>query len=124
MPLTLTKVCFQRLVDDDLTWLLKQPAGLARDHIEHILRDAPNQYYPKAPHVHKWGHWFMSDCQKVLRRDCENCEASEAKMNWADEKKKKYLNGDDCPQHEWTPWSTNRQICLHCPAIQVRPASP
>lgn len=42
---TMNRETFERLISENLDWLLKQRRSLERDHIEHILRDAPNAYY-------------------------------------------------------------------------------
>jgi hypothetical protein len=46
MPTTLNRSAYEKLVAEDLEWLLKQPRTVERDHIEHILRDSPSKYYP------------------------------------------------------------------------------
>lgn len=46
MPTTLNRKAFEKLVEEDIEWLLKQPRTLERDHVEQILRDAPAKYYP------------------------------------------------------------------------------
>jgi RNA:NAD 2'-phosphotransferase (TPT1/KptA family) len=45
MGTTLNRHAFQRLIDEDLEWLLKQPRTLERDHIEAIVRNSPAQQY-------------------------------------------------------------------------------
>lgn len=42
---TLNRQAFQRLVDEDLEWLLKQPRTLEREHVAEILKAAPELYY-------------------------------------------------------------------------------
>lgn len=42
---TMNREAFERLIEENIAWLLKQPRTLERDHIEHILRDASNAYY-------------------------------------------------------------------------------
>lgn len=37
MTSTLNTTAWQRLIDDDIEWLLKQPRTLERDHIEHLI---------------------------------------------------------------------------------------
>jgi len=39
MPTTLNKEAFQKLVDEDIDWLRKQPRTLEREHVEEIVRD-------------------------------------------------------------------------------------
>ena len=38
MPSEVNKAAWQRLIDEDLRWLLRQRRTLERDHIEHCLR--------------------------------------------------------------------------------------
>jgi hypothetical protein len=38
MGTTMNKQAYARLVEENLEWLLKQPRGLERDHIEAMLR--------------------------------------------------------------------------------------
>ena len=48
MPGTLpvmNREAFQRLVDEDMAWLLAQPRSLERDHIEAILKAIPDYVY-------------------------------------------------------------------------------
>lgn len=40
-----TRAAYQRLVDEDLEWLEKQPRTLERDHIIDIVRDSVERYY-------------------------------------------------------------------------------
>lgn len=49
MPTKLNKRSFQQLIKGDLEWLSKQPRTLERQHIEDMLRDAPDRYYPSEP---------------------------------------------------------------------------
>ena len=41
-----TKATFKKMINGNLDWLLKQPQSLERDHIEDILNDAADHYYP------------------------------------------------------------------------------
>lgn len=41
----MNRAAFEKLIEENLEWLLKQPRTLERDHIEHILKDAPSAYY-------------------------------------------------------------------------------
>lgn len=45
MGTTLNRHAYQRLIDEDLEWLLKQPRTLERDHIEAIVRISPKREY-------------------------------------------------------------------------------
>ena len=47
-PTDLTiKEAFQRLIDRDLEWLMKQPRSLERDHIEAIIKQMPDLHYER-----------------------------------------------------------------------------
>lgn len=59
MGTTLNRHAYQRLVDEDLEWLLKQPRSLEREHIEGIVRQSPDLYYradkePTPPNQHSY----------------------------------------------------------------------
>lgn len=45
MGTTLNRHAYQRLINEDLEWLLKQPRTLERDHIEAIVRISPKREY-------------------------------------------------------------------------------
>ena len=45
MGLTLCKSAYERLVKEDIEWLLKQPRSLERDHIRMILEASPKHEY-------------------------------------------------------------------------------
>lgn len=45
MGTTLNRQAFQRLVDEDLEWLVKQPRTLEREHVAEILKATPEVYY-------------------------------------------------------------------------------
>ena len=42
----LTKSGFSQLIEGDISWLLKQPKTLERDHIEALLNESVSKYYP------------------------------------------------------------------------------
>lgn len=44
---TMNRSAYEKLIQEDLEWLLKHPHTLERDHIEAILKDSPNRYYPR-----------------------------------------------------------------------------
>lgn len=44
MSLQLNRAAFQRLIDEDIEWLLRQPATLEREHIQAILLHARERY--------------------------------------------------------------------------------
>lgn len=46
MDTTMNRSAFEKLIAENLDWLLKQERTLERNHIEAILRDAANKYYP------------------------------------------------------------------------------
>lgn len=41
----LNRQAYQKLVDEDLEWLSKQPRTLEREHIEIIVRNSVRAYY-------------------------------------------------------------------------------
>ncbi len=36
---------YQKLIDEDIEWLMKQPRTLEREHILQIIQDSVNFYY-------------------------------------------------------------------------------
>jgi hypothetical protein len=46
MTTKLTRDAFEKLIAEDLAWLLQQPRTLERDHVADLLRDASRLYYP------------------------------------------------------------------------------
>lgn len=42
----LNRTAYERLIAENIEWLLKQPRTLERDHIECILRNSPDKEYP------------------------------------------------------------------------------
>ena len=47
MSIQICKEAYQKLIDGDLQWLLKQPESLERDHIEAVLRKSIKLLYGK-----------------------------------------------------------------------------
>lgn len=45
MGTTLNRQAFQRLVDEDVEWLMKQPRTLEREHVAEIVKATPEVYY-------------------------------------------------------------------------------
>ena len=45
MGTTLNRRAYQRLIDEDLEWLEKQPRSLEREHIKDIVRLSPSREY-------------------------------------------------------------------------------
>ena len=45
MGLTLCKSAYEKLVKEDIEWLLKQPRTLEREHIKQILDISPKREY-------------------------------------------------------------------------------
>lgn len=45
MGTTLNRRAYQRLIDEDLEWLDKQPRSLEREHIKDIVRLSPSREY-------------------------------------------------------------------------------
>jgi len=38
MPTTINRAAYQKMLADDLEWVLQQPRTLQRDHLEQVLR--------------------------------------------------------------------------------------
>ena len=53
MGTKMNKSAFQKMIDENLEWLNKQPRTLERDHIEMILKESINYYYPTPKPVEK-----------------------------------------------------------------------
>jgi len=49
MGTTLNRDAYERLIAEDLEWLLKQPRTLERDHIESIVRRSADHEYRNCP---------------------------------------------------------------------------
>lgn len=45
MGTTLNRAAFEKLIQEDLDWLAKQPKSLERDHIWYLLQAASHVYY-------------------------------------------------------------------------------
>lgn len=45
MSMQICKEAYQKLINEDLQWLLKQPKSLERDHIEAVLRKSVELLY-------------------------------------------------------------------------------
>jgi hypothetical protein len=49
METKLNKTSYQKLIDEDIIWLLNQPRTLEREHIEAVLKDSVDIWYNKKP---------------------------------------------------------------------------
>ena len=47
MSMQLCKEAYQKLIDEDIEWLLKQPRDVERDHIEAVLKKSVDLLYGK-----------------------------------------------------------------------------
>ena len=47
MSIQLCKEAYQKLIDEDIEWLLKQPRDVERDHIEAVLKKSVDLLYGK-----------------------------------------------------------------------------
>ena len=45
MGTKVNRAAYEKLIKEDLEWLLSQPRTLERDHIQQILLDSPNRLY-------------------------------------------------------------------------------
>ena len=43
----INKKAYQKLIDEDIEWLLKQPRSLERDHIVSVLKNSVERIYEK-----------------------------------------------------------------------------
>lgn len=48
MGTTMNRRTYEKMVFEDIEWLLKQPRTVERIHIEQVLRDSPRRLYPTA----------------------------------------------------------------------------
>ena len=46
MPTTLNREAYQKLIDEDIAWLERQPRSLERDHVIDVLRASVEHEYP------------------------------------------------------------------------------
>ena len=47
MGMKVNREAYQKLIDEDIEWLLRQPRDLERDHIEAVLRKSVELLYWK-----------------------------------------------------------------------------
>lgn len=47
MSMQLCKEAYQKLIDEDIEWLLKQPRDVETDHIEAVLKKSVDLLYGK-----------------------------------------------------------------------------
>ena|SRR5688572_21499065 len=73
MPSKLNRPAYERLIQEDIEWLLTMPRTLEREHIEALLRDSANVYYPNGDPWPTNGRppmpaptWGLSENIKVL----------------------------------------------------------
>lgn len=45
MPTKLNRSAYQKLIVEDVAWLLRQPRSLEREHIEQVLMVSPDREY-------------------------------------------------------------------------------
>jgi hypothetical protein len=45
MSFKMSRSAYQKLIDEDIAWLMEQPRTLERDHIVQILRHSVETYY-------------------------------------------------------------------------------
>jgi hypothetical protein len=49
MSFKMNQSAYQKLIDEDLAWLMQQPRTLERDHIAMIVKKSVKMYYPEPP---------------------------------------------------------------------------
>ena len=47
MGMKVNREAYQKLIDEDIEWLLKQPLSLERDHIVNVLKNSVEWVYGK-----------------------------------------------------------------------------
>ena len=47
MGMIVNRDAYQKLIDEDIEWLLKQPRSLERDHIVSVLKNSVERIYGK-----------------------------------------------------------------------------
>ena len=47
MGMIVNREAYQKLIDEDIEWLLKQPRTLERDHIVSVLKNSVERLYEK-----------------------------------------------------------------------------
>ena len=47
MGMMVNREAYQKLIDEDIEWLLKQPRSLERDHIVSVLKNGVERIYGK-----------------------------------------------------------------------------
>ena len=47
MGVMINREAYQKLIDEDIEWLLKQPQSLERDHIVSVLKNSVERIYGK-----------------------------------------------------------------------------
>lgn len=51
MVMRLNRESFEKLISEDLEWLMNQPRTLEREHVIQIVRDCVDMYYPRPFHA-------------------------------------------------------------------------
>ncbi len=60
MTMTLNRMAFQRLVDENIAWLTKQPHTLERQHVIDIVKASVDLYYPSDEKSWKMFHVVLA----------------------------------------------------------------
>ena len=47
MGMIVNREAYQKLIDEDIEWLMKQPRNLERDHIVSVLKNSVERIYGK-----------------------------------------------------------------------------
>ena len=47
MRMVVNREAYQKLIDEDVVWILKQPRNLERDHIVSVLKNSVERIYGK-----------------------------------------------------------------------------
>ena len=121
----MTKQEYIKLVNEDLEWLLKQPRKLERDHIEAVLKESVNKYFPE-PLASLTDEELKSELkrrkeanrQKMLeeranKKQCKTCKHFGTIRYWGGEVDKNTLTKWDSRCCPFKPYKNGkRYLCL------------
>ena len=69
MPTTINRAAYQKMLADDLEWVLQQPQTLARNHLEQVLRHG--QTYETRQTTTAALHGIFRMCRNALTTTAE-----------------------------------------------------
>lgn len=109
MGTTLNRHAYQRLIDEDLEWLLKQPRTLERDHIEAIVRASLHNEYVLRQAAEAAQAWIARvSNQYILGVDDPHDAMSQLRAALSWDEPINYMHEDDLPvdmpQADYDKW--------------------